>query len=99
VNYEDGKMQNALDFIHAGLEMRTPRYLEVPFNVLKRRQLRLPDFDETRAGRPRLMVGFVQRQFNPAVRYEPWQGHGHVEDVGDPGRNKCRGNRDCVQDG
>ncbi len=36
VNYEDGKMQDALDFIHAGLGIRTPKYLEVPFNVLKR---------------------------------------------------------------
>ena len=45
VNYQDGNMQIAIDFIHAKLGLHAPRYLEVPFNVLKRRQLGLPDFD------------------------------------------------------
>ena len=45
VNYEDGAMQAALGFIHAKLCLQAPRYLEVPFNVLKRRRLGLPDFD------------------------------------------------------
>ena len=46
VNYEDGSMRNALDFIHARLGLRAPQYLEVPFNVLKRRRLGVPDFDD-----------------------------------------------------
>ncbi|MGO9543340.1 MAG: hypothetical protein ACLPPF_00880 [Rhodomicrobium sp.] len=46
VNYEDGKREEALGFIHRSLELAEPRYLEVPFNVLKRRQLGFPDFDE-----------------------------------------------------
>jgi hypothetical protein len=47
VNYEDGKLQDAVNFIHAGLGLQAPRYLEVPFNVLKRRLLGLPDFEHT----------------------------------------------------
>ena len=48
VNYEDGKMQSALDFIHAKLGIGAPKFLEVPFNVLKRRRLQMADFDEAR---------------------------------------------------
>ena len=46
VNYEDGEKQKALAFI-ASLGLPEVRYVEVPFNVLKRRQMRLPDFDGT----------------------------------------------------
>jgi hypothetical protein len=48
VNYEDGKIQDAIDFIHTRLGLHAPRYLELPFNVLKRRRLGLPDFDHAR---------------------------------------------------
>lgn len=44
VNYDDGQKEKALNFI-AALKLSGLRYLEVPFNVLKRRQLGLPDFD------------------------------------------------------
>ena len=44
VNYEDGERQKALAFIGA-LGLLEVRYLEVPFNVLKRRQMGLADFE------------------------------------------------------
>ena len=43
VNYEDGEEQKARAFI-ASLALPVVRYVEVPFNVLKRRQMGLPDF-------------------------------------------------------
>ena len=44
VNYEDGEKQKALEFI-ASLALPDVRYVEVPFNVLKRRQAGLSHFD------------------------------------------------------
>jgi hypothetical protein len=44
VNYEDGEKQKALALIDA-LGLSDSRFLEVPFNVLKRRQMGLADFD------------------------------------------------------
>ena len=44
VNYEDGEKQKALALIDA-LGLPDVRFLEVPFNVLKRRQMGLADFD------------------------------------------------------
>ena len=44
VNYEDGEEQKARAFI-ASLALPEVRYVEVPFNILKRRQMGLPDFD------------------------------------------------------
>ncbi len=44
VNYEDGEKQKALALINA-LGLSEVRFLEVPFNVLKRRQMGLADFD------------------------------------------------------
>jgi hypothetical protein len=44
VNYDDGEKEKALNFI-TSLKAPELRYLEVPFNVLKRRQFGLPDFD------------------------------------------------------
>ena len=43
VNYEDGEEQKARAFI-ASLALPEVRYVEVPFDVLKRRQMGLPDF-------------------------------------------------------
>ena len=45
VNYEDGAREKALAFI-ASLAFPELCYVEVPFNVLKRRQMGLPDFHE-----------------------------------------------------
>ena len=44
VNYEDGEEQKARAFI-TSLALAEVRFLEVPFNVLKRRQMGLADFD------------------------------------------------------
>ena len=44
VNYEDGEEQKARAFI-TSLALPEVRFLEVPFNVLKRRQMGLADFD------------------------------------------------------
>jgi hypothetical protein len=46
VNYEDPHKQKALDFIRDGLGIATLLFLEVPFNVVKRRALGIGDFDE-----------------------------------------------------
>ena len=46
VNYEDGEKQKALALIDA-LGLSDVRFLEVPFNVLKRRQMGLADFDRS----------------------------------------------------
>ena len=46
VNYEEGEMQKALAFI-ASLCLPEVRYVEVPFIVLKRREMGLPDFGGT----------------------------------------------------
>lgn len=45
VNYEDPHKNEALDFIRNGLGITRPEFLEIPFNVLKRRALGVPDFD------------------------------------------------------
>ena len=45
VNYQDGAKQAAMAFI-ASLQLPEVRYVEVPFNVLKRRRMGLPDFGE-----------------------------------------------------
>jgi hypothetical protein len=45
VNYQDGAKQEAVAFI-ASLNLPELRYVEVPFNVLKRRRMGLPDFGE-----------------------------------------------------
>jgi hypothetical protein len=45
VNYEDGERGKALDFIYQDLRLANPAFIEVPFNVLKRRKLGLTDFD------------------------------------------------------
>ena len=44
VSYEDGEKQKALALIGA-LGLPAVRYGEVPFNVLKQRQMGLADFD------------------------------------------------------
>jgi len=45
VNYEDGEYDVAVDFIWNDLQLSNPAFIEVPFNVLKRKKLSLPDFD------------------------------------------------------
>lgn len=45
VNYEDGERGKSLDFIYKDLQLCNPAFIEVPFNVLKRRKLGLTDFD------------------------------------------------------
>lgn len=45
VNYADGERDKALEFIRYELDITSPQFLEVPFNVLKRRKLGQPDFD------------------------------------------------------
>jgi len=45
VNYEEGEYNTALDFILNDLHLSNPAFIEVPFNVLKRRKLGLADFD------------------------------------------------------
>lgn len=46
VNYEDPHLPQALDFVKNALGFANPVFLEVPFNVVKRRALGMPDFDE-----------------------------------------------------
>jgi hypothetical protein len=45
VNYQDGAQQEAIAFI-TSLKLPDLRYVEVPFKVLKRRRMGLPDFGE-----------------------------------------------------
>lgn len=45
IYYHDGGQQAAQDFIRTKLKLEAPRYLEAPFNVVKRRRLGVPDFD------------------------------------------------------
>jgi hypothetical protein len=48
VYFQEGKQQAAQDFIRNELKLEAPPYLEVPFNVVKRRRLGVPDFDTVR---------------------------------------------------
>ncbi len=44
IYYEDGTEAEAQAFIRDKLELAGPHYLEVPFNILKRRRLGMADF-------------------------------------------------------